>query len=657
MRYFSPPQGQNWRMVRVVPEPDRLRVDWFPPADSATSWNVAMRSVTTQRYVAGVAGWRDALMIGLLQPVTDASISVELESEFHGDRFFVWQQRGDHACSDETSIVRLRVEGTWLLGIVCRVRPPCGEQDRNELVGYVLNQVQLTEEDPQPDVTDPARDARVQRELPVLNAALAQADHATIVRIVEALDPVLMQGPLSRLAVDVNLLEGAAKRRAFEGDAGAPAQAIESLRRALDNVDADVYPETRRRGLRWLAEAYAKRDVAGDLERSIRSYLDAVLLADAPDSDLAWDYLRIGVLERGLGAREPTASEKAGEHARRALAFFDKAGDVFETCDDPAGRVEVNIAKADTLRMGIETDGQQTAADLYGQAWTHLTVGGSATRFEKTRYDALIKQVFLSMQELDISQFGHRGERSQSEVRAIGTLLRPLTSTRALALHPPPAWRPPAHTSHPSAETVTLELALSLALSPDVLLTYVGGHLHPTAADTIATTSESGDWQEVVKILLEGSDMVLLVPGYTPGMQWELRYLTEQGYLRHSLLIMLPQATDRSAKKRWEGARSAAKAFGLDLPPYDTAGAFLRFDNDRSLKTRLGFEAIWQPAAVVEACADLMRTPEEIGHQHDQLLGELDLFEREGLVHRVRMEISADRDDANPETSGGDYPR
>jgi hypothetical protein len=83
-------------------------------------------------------------------------------------------------------------------------------------------------------------------------------------------------------------------------------------------------------------------------------------------------------------------------------------------------------------------------------------------------------------------------------------------------------------------------MALSDALAPDVSLVYVGGTPHPSGADWTVATSSTSSWEIAVQAMLGMRNLAIVVPGYTPGMQWELRYLTEQGMLERSLLIMLP---------------------------------------------------------------------------------------------------------------------
>jgi hypothetical protein len=177
--------------------------------------------------------------------------------------FFVWEHEGDYAYSDLAAVTRLCVDGDRVMGIACRVRPPCEEKDRVELLMYMLNRVEVSTAPPQLDVRDhvsSASCASLRARLEELNAATARLDHARVAAIVVDLRPCLLESPLSRLAVDIAPLEGwAAKRRAFGGEPAAATEAIDALRRALDDMDEDLYPKTRARMCQWLAEAYAPR--------------------------------------------------------------------------------------------------------------------------------------------------------------------------------------------------------------------------------------------------------------------------------------------------------------------------------------------------------------------------------------------------------------
>lgn len=139
-------------------------------------------------------------------------------------------------------------------------------------------------------------------------------------------------------------------------------------------------------------------------------------------------------------------------------------------------------------------------------------------------------------------------------------------------------------------------------------------------------------------MLLGIANVVLILPGYTPGMQWELRYVTEQRYLTRALFVMLPRVCDVEAAGRWEGAREAAAVFGLALPPYVDEGAFLRFGADGQPSRRLAFEAVWTARAITDALEDLMREPGEVRREKAEAQEKLARFAESGVVVRLRVD-------------------
>jgi hypothetical protein len=600
VRLFIPPPDQQWRLVRVIAGQSRYQFDWYPPTALANTWNVSMRSVVAARERTGAPDAREAIAIGLLPPVTNGRAAVPLSGNHEGTEYLEWANEGDHACSDQSAVALLRPDGDYILGIACRVRPPCPEDDRHQLLFHLLNHVRLTDAMPSTDVHELEDD---ERSAAAFKAQLARLDEAMqldrqddVAGLIAELEPRALASPLSSLAVDLAAAEGwVAKRRAFDGDEAAAHTAIELLRRALDDLAADIYPESRRRALQWLAEAYAKRDAEGDLEHALRAYMGVVELTEEEDSSpLGWIALRMGVIATEAFTRLPEVAADRVRLDDQASTFFAAGRHAFETCEDDAGRIEIAVAEADSLRRRGGDARATLAAQRYHDAWTLMTVGGGMRALSKDRFETLGRHVWRAMAELDRRQFGG-APRDRAGWRARAVLLRPLTATRALMVPAPGV---------PGA--VTLEMALSDALAPEVTLLYVGGSPHPSGADWMIATSDTSSWQTAVETVLGARDIGLMVPGYTPGMQWELRYLIERGLLVRSLLIMLPAQCDPEARDRWEGARAAAASFGLALPPYEAGGAFLRFAADRTVAHRLPFDALWQPRALPDVLADLL---------------------------------------------------
>ena len=180
-----------------------------------------------------------------------------------------------------------------------------------------------------------------------------------------------------------------------------------------------------------------------------------------------------------------------------------------------------------------------------------------------------------------------------------------------LALDPPSGV-----TEH--GEVLTLEMALARALRPAVAFTYVGGPMHPGAASMVTTASLSADWRIPVKMLVHDRDLILVVPGETPGMQWELRFLFDEHLLGRTMFVMLPAGVDPQSGERWAGARADASGFGLKLPPYRDSGGFFRLGEDGAVLLDLPFTLLWEPGALLGAIADLLSTEEALGERLDR---------------------------------------
>jgi hypothetical protein len=203
----------------------------------------------------------------------------------------------------------------------------------------------------------------------------------------------------------------------------------------------------------------------------------------------------------------------------------------------------------------------------------------------------------------------------------MGVFLRPLSLTRKLVVG-----------------GLSVEVALGRALGPEVSLFYMGGGLHPGAANMGSAVSGRADWRIPVQAELRERELIVLVPGNTPGMQWELRFLHDEGLLGHTQLMMLPAALHPEAPALWQGSAAAALEFGLTLPPYSDGGAFLRMSRDGGVSSRLPFEAISQPGGLRGAVADLLRTPEEILAKKKGWREKVEAGEAAGHVRRIRVD-------------------
>lgn len=77
---------------------------------------------------------------------------------------------------------------------------------------------------------------------------------------------------------------------------------------------------------------------------------------------------------------------------------------------------------------------------------------------------------------------------------------------------------------------------------------------------------DSSDWQQEILPHLRSANLIVFVPGYTSGIQWELEQIQALGMLERVVLVFPPtEPIDRAA--RWDVARELLKSTGvLNLP-------------------------------------------------------------------------------------------
>src|SRR5689334_19398641 len=122
--YFLPPFEGPWRIVQVEETPLNIRIEWLQEDSLATDWEISLVSVTQVRTRRGPPDPDEALAVGLLPGLTDGAALAQIHEESAEQVLFVCAWSGDFAKSDQTLAVRLRVDGEYLIGIVCRMRPP-----------------------------------------------------------------------------------------------------------------------------------------------------------------------------------------------------------------------------------------------------------------------------------------------------------------------------------------------------------------------------------------------------------------------------------------------------------------------------------------------------------------------------------------------------
>lgn len=130
------------------------------------------------------------------------------------------------------------------------------------------------------------------------------------------------------------------------------------------------------------------------------------------------------------------------------------------------------------------------------------------------------------------------------------------------------------------------------------------------------------EWKDLFIQLVEAATWVILVPGSTPGVQWELAWLQDHNHFDRTVHVMLPHidvpavlpgrpanrllpASERARsvdlRTEWAKARKASQGRGLSLPAYDETGALLMFNSSGHVLKRsgpLGFLSARHPVAV-----------------------------------------------------------
>lgn len=407
--YFLPPFEGSWRVGQVLETSQRIRIDWLQEDSLATDWEISLVSVTQVRTRRGPPDPDEALAAGLLPGLTNGSALAQIHEESAQQVLFVCTWSGDFAKSDQTLAVRLRVDGKFLIGIACRMRPPIVGGAATALLEK-MRAAQLSCEAPAPEPLDPARDDRFRPQLePYLRAldeAMEHDDFARALETIETLRPALALAPLSRFALNIHISEGWAHMRlASVGGEERAAHAIEILRKTLDNIEPAEQPDLYRAAAMWLAEAYSTGDQAGDLQHAIEAYRTVSGLSDAQahPAQVAQVHLRMGVLHHHLGR---TLKAEQTERLERANAELDRAEELYGAAGDTAGLVETTIAKADAVRLLGGAGRAHESVNLYGAAWSMLVQDNAQEALGQERYDVMLAHVQSCMHALDALQFG-----------------------------------------------------------------------------------------------------------------------------------------------------------------------------------------------------------------------------------------------------------
>jgi hypothetical protein len=135
MGYFAPPSHETWRMVSARSHERGVRIDWMPPDALATTWHVLVTSVIWLRTRTDPPDLNEAMEAGLLPPWADGEWTIDARLTISGNAFFVCRGTESHAYPDFTAVLRMRIDDDLLVGMICRVRPPCSKEEAKGALG------------------------------------------------------------------------------------------------------------------------------------------------------------------------------------------------------------------------------------------------------------------------------------------------------------------------------------------------------------------------------------------------------------------------------------------------------------------------------------------------------------------------------------------
>jgi hypothetical protein len=127
--------------------------------------------------------------------------------------------------------------------------------------------------------------------------------------------------------------------------------------------------------------------------------------------------------------------------------------------------------------------------------------------------------------------------------------------------------------------TDDLESYASLAVGSIAPLIALGKPGEAIGAGRILT--DDATWQGDIVTLMKRSTGILLVPSDRPGTVWEMETLRQQGLFSKVIFIMPPLTKGTyDTAERWNAARQAMAAHGLDAPEHQDRGMLFRVGPD-----------------------------------------------------------------------------
>lgn len=136
---------------------------------------------------------------------------------------------------------------------------------------------------------------------------------------------------------------------------------------------------------------------------------------------------------------------------------------------------------------------------------------------------------------------------------------------------------------------IDLETTIAEAVEDEIPLVALGRPGEHTAAGRVAIDEEY--WQQNVTILANKALLLLVLPFPSPGTQWEIEWILNNGRLSHSIFIMPPEEGKRGSidwKNSWKQLRPFMADKKLALPNYIKTGMLFMFEESGEVSKSVG---------------------------------------------------------------------
>ncbi len=140
-----------------------------------------------------------------------------------------------------------------------------------------------------------------------------------------------------------------------------------------------------------------------------------------------------------------------------------------------------------------------------------------------------------------------------------------------------------------ASDRVEFEEEIEKALRPLGKLVALGKPLEHMGAGRIRVADDV--WQDAIKLLIDKSEMIVLLPSPREGTSWEVEHLLTSGALKKTIVVDPPN--DRGSIENgydpvneWRGVAQTFHAHGYELPEDDEEGSLIIFgDNKKPVRT------------------------------------------------------------------------